>query len=336
MSNPRFIKFIPSEESDYLQENHPNAFLLLCLIAKRARRISGQPDGLEIGEAHIGDYEKAGLNTRGQYRHALEILIGRAHIKKVETCRTRKKATTGATTEGTKVKLLRSDVWDINSDCSNHHDNHRTTTEQPPNNHEQERTRKNKKEKRTITTPPNPQTHEIAVADVVFFDSLLKKDDFPIEKKKKWILSEQDKLLLLRNHSVERITLAFEYASSPTIHIKTTLIQLLMWHCNQQKPPISHEKEKNQKDDFMKENDKISLELFEQCKPISKYDFFDFLKEKNIMKIGTHDRIPDEISVFEHPTIFRNLLESSLRKFGMWKSKNSKIEPFTQEIAMEN
>ena len=57
MSNQRFIKFIDSDETFYLIEHHPNAFLLLTIIASRARRISGNPDGLEIGEAHIGDYK---------------------------------------------------------------------------------------------------------------------------------------------------------------------------------------------------------------------------------------------------------------------------------------
>ena len=86
----RFIKFIDSEESQYLQENHLNAFSLLCLIAKRARRISGNPDGLEIGECFIGDYRKAGIETRKKYRVALNILVQRNHIEIIETCRTRK------------------------------------------------------------------------------------------------------------------------------------------------------------------------------------------------------------------------------------------------------
>ena len=146
MSIDRFIKFIHSEESDYLLENYPNAFLLLSLIAGRARRVSGKPDGLEIGECYIGDYEKAGIQSRQSYRTALSILETRLHIKKVESCRTRKKSTTGSTTGsttvGTKVKLLRSDVWDINPEINNHlnphHTNHRPTTDQPPTNHEQE------------------------------------------------------------------------------------------------------------------------------------------------------------------------------------------------------
>lgn len=143
----RFLKLILSSELDFLQENHPNAFLLLILIAKRARRYDGDPDDLVIGEAYIGDFEKAGIATRQQYRTALDVLTMRSHIIKVETCRTRKKSTNGTTTKGTKVKILRSDVCDINPDYGNHRINHRPTTDQPPTNHEQERTRKNNKEK---------------------------------------------------------------------------------------------------------------------------------------------------------------------------------------------
>lgn len=144
----RFIKFIDSEEAHFLLVKHPKAFLLLHLIAKRARRIPGLPDGLEIGEALIGDFKECGLKTRAEYRHALEVLKKRAHIKISETCRTRQKATTGTTTEGTRVKLLTSSIWDINSEENNHRNNHLTTTEQPPNNHEQECKERTKNEKK--------------------------------------------------------------------------------------------------------------------------------------------------------------------------------------------
>ena len=153
----RFIKFNPGDEADWLQENQPNAFLLLVQIAKRARRTTGLPDGLEIGEALIGDFKKAGIDTRGKYRHALAVLEKRAHIKIIENCRNRQKATTGTTTIGTKVTLLTSSVWDVNINIDNHPHDHRTTTEQPPNNHEQER---NKKEKEVSVLFVNAQARE--------------------------------------------------------------------------------------------------------------------------------------------------------------------------------
>lgn len=215
----RFIKFIPSEESSYLRENHPNAFLLLSLIAERARRVAGKPDGLEIGEAHIGDYKKAGIESRQKYRTALEILEIRGHVKKVETCRNRKKSTTGTTTEGTKVKILKSDVWDINCVDDNHINNHRATTGQPPSNHEEERTRKNKKEKET-TTPLPPKGENV----VVFYDCLKENND----------LNEDEKKCLIRFEE-KRVKLALDFVKVDKP--KTTLIQALYWHCSQKIPP---------------------------------------------------------------------------------------------------
>lgn len=140
----RFIKFIPCEESYYLRKNHPNAFLLLSYIAERARRVSGNPDGLEIGCAYIGDYKEAGIETERKYRTAKKILELRSHLKIVETCRNRKKSTTGSTTVGTLVKILRSDVWDINAEDCDDLNVDRETTGRRPSDDEQERKRKNK------------------------------------------------------------------------------------------------------------------------------------------------------------------------------------------------
>src|SRR5271154_4391754 len=151
-SSTRFIKFLPdSEEVDYLMENHPNAFLLLCLIARRARRIPALPDGMEIGECHIGDYKKCGIETEMKYRTAKKILEMRNHIRIILTCRSRQKSTTGVTTVGTKVKLLKSDIWDINLESDNDRSNDRATTEQ-------RRTRMNKKEKEE-QQPQTPSTN---------------------------------------------------------------------------------------------------------------------------------------------------------------------------------
>ncbi len=134
----RFLKLnLDNEEGEFLAINHPNAFLLLYFIARRARRRIGKPDGLSIGQAHIGDWQNMGL-TRGQYRAALRVLILKNLLEVVETCRTRKKTTTGTTTIGTLVRLKDSRIWDINQEVNNHPNDHRTTTERPPNDHEQE------------------------------------------------------------------------------------------------------------------------------------------------------------------------------------------------------
>lgn len=146
MSNSRFIKFIPSEESDFLRRNYPNAFLLLSLIAERARRISNQSDGLQIGDAMIGDHSSSGL-SRQQHRTAIEKLVEFGHIEIVYNGKKflkREKSTIKITIIGTLVNLKHSRIWDINIYDTNHSINQRATNEQPTSNHEQERIRKNK------------------------------------------------------------------------------------------------------------------------------------------------------------------------------------------------
>jgi hypothetical protein len=145
MSSERFIKFIPSEEAMFLVKNKPNAFVLLTIIAERARRENGNPDGLTIGQCHIGDWKNCGLTER-EYRTAKSILVCRKHVKIVETCRTRKKSTTGTTTVGTLVELISSTVYDINVKVDNDRCDDRATTERRPSDDEQERKRKKKKE----------------------------------------------------------------------------------------------------------------------------------------------------------------------------------------------
>ncbi len=60
----KFIKLVRSPETDFLIFNHPNAFKLLTIIAMRARREEGNPDGLEPGEALIGDWKKTGFTEQ--------------------------------------------------------------------------------------------------------------------------------------------------------------------------------------------------------------------------------------------------------------------------------
>lgn len=161
MSNTRFLKFVPSEEATFLRKRYPNAFLLLSLIAERARRIPGQPDGLQVGDAMLGDYESSGL-TRQQYRTALDKLVELGHVEIIYNGKKflkREKSTIKITINGTLVNLKDSRIWDINSEEDNQRINQRATNEQPTSNHEQERIRKNKKEKEEHT-PIIPQSEE--------------------------------------------------------------------------------------------------------------------------------------------------------------------------------
>jgi hypothetical protein len=115
-NNTGFIKMLKSEETQYLQENYPNAFLLLSLIARRARRSNGFLDGLESGMCYVGDYKKAGIDTEKKYRTAKNILEKLQIIRVVETRRNRKNTATKMSGHGTLVQLIDSSLFDINVD----------------------------------------------------------------------------------------------------------------------------------------------------------------------------------------------------------------------------
>ena len=181
MSDERFIKFIPSQKSEWLLKNHPNAFLLLTLIAMRARRVNGHPDGLEIGMAQIGDYKSSGIESERKYRTAKDVLIKICAVKIVETARKRKKSTTRTTTNGTLVILLQSDIWDVNPEHRDDRSDDRATTERRPSDDEQER-RKKKKEKinKKESQPEKVAFRECVTLTQAEYDSLL--DSYQQEK----------------------------------------------------------------------------------------------------------------------------------------------------------
>lgn len=149
MSNG-FIKLNRCPETEYLMENHPNAFLLLTQIALRARRTAGHPDGREVGESEIGDYWKAGIPGEKAYRTAKDVLERRLHIQIVETCRKRKKGATAKATNGTLVKLLESSIWDINPEYKGDLKGDRGATEGRPKGDEQEY-KEVKKDKKSLS-----------------------------------------------------------------------------------------------------------------------------------------------------------------------------------------
>ena len=141
-----FIQLNRTYLAEDLMAKHPFAYLLLNLIALRARWKPGIPDGLQMGEAYIGDYKSFGA-TRQQYRTSLRILVELKFVTIQDTKKNRQKSTINSTIKttirGTKVKLLDSAIWDINSQIDNHHDNHQInqlpTNCQPTANHKQER-----------------------------------------------------------------------------------------------------------------------------------------------------------------------------------------------------
>jgi len=214
-SEEGFIKLRRGERTLWLLANHPNAYLLITLISLRARRTSGSPDGLEIGECFIGDFENAGIKSRQQYRTALKTLEDLLTIKKVETCRTRKKSTNGTTTEGTKVILLNSEFYDINKEAVNHPANHCPTTDQPPTNHEQEQQeckngKNGKKEQQRSPSAPS---------SVVVFP-FLEDEELP--------LTFEDRVSLSKLVE-DDVFYALTWYKDTKPFIKETLVALLTW-----------------------------------------------------------------------------------------------------------
>lgn len=102
-----FVGFHRGEQTDALQRNHPAAFLLLCLIARRARYTEEpcQITGLQFGEAFIGDWKEAGLTSRKSYRCAL------SRLEALRLCVFRG-AKTGAN-KGTVATLLPQGIFSI-------------------------------------------------------------------------------------------------------------------------------------------------------------------------------------------------------------------------------
>lgn len=96
-----FFKAIRNEKAIELIKLRPTAFALLYLIAYRARRDSGHLDGLEPGQAYIGDYENYGV-TEQIYRTDKEYLkrYGFSTFK--------------ATSKGTIASLCDNSIFDIN------------------------------------------------------------------------------------------------------------------------------------------------------------------------------------------------------------------------------
>tara|TARA_R110000782_G_scaffold178652_1_gene269489 strand:+ start:4164 stop:5030 length:867 start_codon:yes stop_codon:yes gene_type:complete len=90
------------KDTSALRSDHPKSFLLLSLIAERAR-YSEEGDsltGVMVGEAAIGDYKAAGLRTEGEYRHALRQLKSAGLIA------------TRSTNKGTIAKLIDARIFD--------------------------------------------------------------------------------------------------------------------------------------------------------------------------------------------------------------------------------
>ena len=109
------------DDVEQLIVQKPKAFLLLTLIAWRARRSDERCKftGLDQGQAMIGDYKSCGL-SRQEYRTALRWLEANQFV------------TIKATSKGTIATVTSADVYDINAEGANH----QTTIKQPSTNHQ--------------------------------------------------------------------------------------------------------------------------------------------------------------------------------------------------------
>ncbi|MHC4519887.1 MAG: hypothetical protein ACYTAS_14965 [Planctomycetota bacterium] len=167
-----------------------NAFILLTVIALRAKRTSGfSVHGLQIGQALIGDFKVFGL-TEGQYRAAKVRLkrYGLAHFK--------------GTNKGTVATVLNDAVFDINADAPRRADGEPATNEGHTD-HGRATTNKNEKNgenERRIT--PSAEADGLAA---LLFDLIREsKADFRKPNLHRWA-REMDRLIRLDDRAPERI-----------------------------------------------------------------------------------------------------------------------------------
>lgn len=123
-----YLQFTRNSEEIELFRLRPSAFLLLALIAQRAKRTEDHPNkDLEIGEALIGDWEKY-ATSREIYRNDIKFLIKH------------QKATIRTTTKGTIARIVTTSPFNISEEIAT-----TTLTIKPPSSHHQATTNKNVK-----------------------------------------------------------------------------------------------------------------------------------------------------------------------------------------------
>jgi len=149
MSQTPHIQQIRLEHSPELQEllrRHHKAFILLTVIAQRARRTRRDTIlNLEPGQALIGDYKNYGMSEQ-QYRTA------KNQLKRYEL------ATFQSTNRGTVAQLCSTAVYDINSEPSNAPPNaNLTCIQRAPNVHLTTKKNENGNENEINTPQKSPQ-----------------------------------------------------------------------------------------------------------------------------------------------------------------------------------
>lgn len=147
MSKP-YIQLVRGEKTEDLIESSPNAFLLLSIIALRARRTPNFMKGLDVCECMVGDYRKIGLSEQ-QYRTAKNVL----HHNGLVTFHT--------TNKGTVAKINNSDIYNINICQYNGQSNRPATGQQQASNGQANTpatTNKNVKKEKNVKNEKTPET----------------------------------------------------------------------------------------------------------------------------------------------------------------------------------
>lgn len=182
----RFLKYIPSPKAQWLRKYHRNAYLLLSYIAEHARRTIEFDDGLEIGDAIIGNYEDAGLTWK-EYRNARDKLIELNIIisvwnPKIKSCQ--KRAIKRAI-KSEVVNLLNSDIWDINPDKKGDQKGNQGAIKG-----QQTRTKKNEKEVLSFRKENETNTCEQIVSSVSFpFLQKKENEQLPSDEKQSHLVT---------------------------------------------------------------------------------------------------------------------------------------------------
>jgi len=280
----RFIKLIDSEKTDWLQEYHPNCYLLLTYLSRRARTQDDSFDGLLRGEAFTdveSTSKKCGLSPK-QYRLALIHLEEKGFIETIwnpdwtkaknHQCQeilakleNFKKRAIKRATKSKIIKITNSDICDISfENKGNQKGKPRASKGQAEGNKQDLREGRDIKEEH----PPTPNG-----GGVVVFEFLKEiKPEFLSEK-------EKQKLSLFDEAKVKRGLMYCE-----RIEIKTTLYRTMNWFCTQENEPkikLTNEEifeiNKNYVSTFSeKKNDKAKFQIhrseceiipFGQCNP---------------------------------------------------------------------
>jgi hypothetical protein len=135
LSSKGWFRAMRTAEAREMKRANHHAYVLASVIADRGRyHDSFNFQGLELGEALLGDYGNYGL-TRQEYRTALAYLV-KWHF-----------VTIRPTSKGTVAKLTDTRLFSIFRLYSNQQANHQPTTSQPSGNHQPTTNKISKKDK---------------------------------------------------------------------------------------------------------------------------------------------------------------------------------------------